>query len=601
MPPEDQLEQNMSNEDLAAAAKQISSHRLQQHQDSAKSLPSRVTDFLDDIVDTAEGISESVGVGLGEGIKSAGENTVLFASEMLNKIGAVSDAGVKSFKGTIDQRRASRDELIKGQDFPTVAGVSKTAGEIGAEVVGAGKLLKPLRATLGAVGGVAAEGAVLGAISNEQSRAGGALTGAALGGALGTAGKGIKAAHNKLRPERINEDIFARTGVAPTRAQILGRETEKVATDRVAKAEIQKLLPAKDVGTYGEQFKKLLQDREVKIGKSVNKIFDKAFQGKASTQKFSFDNVKESYKKIRPSFEIDSDPVVKRAMATLDDAFSKDLTLKEAKDLIVGNGPISEAVNSLFRGNAAALGKSAGAIKKELRHAMEDQLQKINPKQHKRFLKGMETAKRKITEVETKEITKNIKQGNFDTITSQLSSANGGAVLKKIDNALGPKARDIVEKGIVANSFRKAFDNVDSFSSAKFLGAINKVRKSSGFKFNKETSTVVNNLNVVMRTIKEAPRPRGSALEALPIIGEPIKKGISNLLDSKLGVKLFTRAKLKGPNDPNARRLIDDIIGTTNVLANQEKAQDESINPDNMSPEDLEGFAQQIIRQRGSR
>lgn len=501
--------------------------------------------------DVLSDFGESVGTGVREGLISTGEKTTMFIKELLDRTGITSEEGTKTFKAGVGEARRKRKELIESQRFPGVADVSQSAGEI----------LPFLATPGGTIGKAVLSGAAIGAIESEDDRLGGAALGAGAAGVLG----GLVRGGRKLLPQRSGAVTEAsRTlGTKATRAQLIGKDsrgTKLLEVDEAAK----KLVPEESITTLSDDFEKLLKNREDAAGRVANRLIDKAVKGKAGAQKFEFSEVRDAYKAIRGSLSQNSETAVKNFITTMDDVMSKPLSIRQAKDLTVGNGKITKQVSKIFR-DAPDVAKEAQGVRDLLRKGMEDRLKDLDPNAFNKFKAGLEISRRKITEIANKDITKSIRSGDFDSIISQLKKADGAKTLKQIQKAMGPKGKDILEAGVVKRAYQKAFDKNNVFDARKFNKTLGDISSSSGLKLSKDLNTFVHNANVMFETIKKNPPTRFAGVSEVGgtqgfKFMTAFRIGLEKLLNSKTGIKLTTRAKFKSPQDVRARKLVDDIV-----------------------------------------
>lgn len=514
------------------------------------------------------GVMDSIQKGFSAGALKTITKGEVFVKEMLSKAGLVDKKDLRDTQSAYGKVRAKHDRDIAQSSNPTTGSVAQFVGSA------APYMAMPAKTGLQAL----AAGGTAGAIEDEENRARGAAIGAGAGLALNKAASWWR---DKI-PERIasKEKAFRDLGVKPTRSQVLNKGNKS----------IQEIVPDKPVSTYVEQYEGLLAKRTKEIGDETNRFFNKAMSGGVGDTAFDPVYSKAVYNKVRPELLRSTEKASRDFVKSMDEFFSGTQDLRAVKDMLRGNGWVGKGVNNLYAkaGNVAEAGK---VTRNALEDSLRGQLKFLNPTAYDDYKAGLNSAMRKITQIENKDITKAVKSGDFDAIISQLSKPTGVKTLKNIERALGPDGRQILQSGILRRTFDKSFSTAGKFNEEAFISKLSAVRSNSGFKFGKQADTYINNMKIMMRAVAESPTPKFGGLGTIGDTVQAIKFGIGKLAESPAGMKLLTKAKFKSPKDVRARKMIDMILrtavatGAVTGLGNEEDVPD---NVNQLSLEEIE-------------
>ena len=526
---------------------------LNENDNAPATVGDKIANTIGAVGHRAHELAHSASTGIVEGVTDTAEKTTLFLKEMMDLTGVTSAEETEKFKARLGVRRQKREERLANLSDPTVGKVGKFVGETA-----------PFLATgAGGLARLVGTGAGIGAIQDEENRVRGAAIGGATAGALGAAGRGVR----KLMPSRSKKvaEAFRQEGIKPTRSQLIGKDTVAKQGVNSLEDKAKAFISKEDLSTHSEAFEKLLINREQQAARVADKLITKAFKGDVGKAKFNFKEVKEQYGAIREVLADHESTVAKTALKTLDKAFSKPMTLKEAKNLTIGSGRLSKQVDQAFK-DAKDIAGDLMKVRNTLREGMESRLQTVSPNAFNKFKSGVAASRKKIVEIDNKDITKLIKAGDFDSITTSLTKSTGRKNLARIKKALGPKGNEIMEAGLVKNAFKKSFDKFDVFDSVKFSKTLDDITKSSGLRFNKDLSTFIDNTRTIAKSLKTSPQLQFS--NASNALSGPenfkavtlFKIGINKLLNSRAGIKLTTTSKFKSPDDVRARKFLDNVI-----------------------------------------
>ena len=530
------------------------------------------------------------------------DKSLLLATDIGDAVGLVNPKKSASIRRRLDQRQRQFEEDPSVQQFPTLAKGFEGVGKFGLEslVAGAGagaaaKTVGRLAPKAAALAGDVAGGLAVGGFQDpgtEGSRVTGAAIGGAVGGAAGSAIRGVRS----LIPQRVPamEQAVKETGIPATRRQLIGKTTVRSTLATKREQAVQELKKKavdalEDDNTVEQLFFNSVKRRQAQTAAKQNVFFDKAFKGTEKAGKFRFRDVKEQVAgHLEQMGEVSSSgatPVLKQLNVFLS---KPGLTLKQAHQLRL---KISDRVNALGKSQTvqgAAKFELAQLRKAEraLKEGIEQRLTQIG--RGKNLNKAIEFSKRSKSPFDHPQLRKAIETDKPEELIRVLRTMKDMNAKGRFLRALSPKAKTNLQASIIKESFKKSTTQ-GLTDPGKFTAKLTQDVKDVGIPLTKETSSLLRGLRNLTEAAKRAPEEIALPIEGGAVgIGQDITVarmlivGLRRMMDSKVGVKVLSRASKLSPSDMKAQRMVRMII-----TAGETGAAETAVSPDNSPSSDL--------------
>ena len=512
-----------------------------------------VADFADFLIESGEGISESVAAGIFAGVPEALDTITLAGTDVMTALGLADEEDVRGVRSAIKEDRSDRNVTLGSQKYPTVAKGTALVTELAAEIAGAGTVLKPVKAvgSLARIGKGVIAGAGLGALANEEDRAGGALSGAGFAGGAGALGAGISKVVTPSARKRIQSTI-------------------------------KKVLPEGEVYDLANSFKRLLISRETTASERAGKLLKFAVRGKTGAHQNDFKQTKDFYKSVKSVLQESDSREAQTALTRLDKAFSGKIPMSQAKEIVAGNAGLNQLIKPLYRRDPAAANKLA-ELRKVMTAEFKGVLKDIDPRRLKAYEKGLEISQFKITGIEkNKELTNLIRKGDFGSITTALSKPTGGEAYKQIMKALGPKGQKIMDQGLLKNAFQGSWSKGKHFDAQKLVKTFKDIELNSGHVLDKSVRAALTRIAKLDKKLEVSiPGTEGLARE-----------GLNWLLSVRPGLEL-----IKSPAAGTSEKLLDMAAKIGTLIVERRKAADTPVGIDQLSREEQMQLLEQLTRE----